>query len=297
MPDKVVLGVHSRVDPNTVGSFDQFVDGHAWISVNRNGVIEHYGLWPDEHPKVVDNGPATDIRIGMESHLTPTASRYYGLSPDQVTKLDSALKENVTWGYTNTCASWASETVNKVTGKRLDASELLITDTPRELIESIRAAERREPSSPAQPLPPPDPKEKGSSLRPLGDASRQLHQQATAAVHRLDAAMGRTPDESSDRMSASLANLARSSGLERIDHVVLSVGNAQSPPGQNVFVVQGRLDDPGHLRAHMSTDIAVQTPVSESLQELQTLDRQLTESRVQPEPTQARQESHHRVIG
>lgn len=37
MSDKVVLGIHSHVDPNTQGSFNQFVDGHAWISVTRNG--------------------------------------------------------------------------------------------------------------------------------------------------------------------------------------------------------------------------------------------------------------------
>jgi len=297
MPDKVVLGVHSRVDPNTVGSFNQFVDGHAWLSVTRNGATRYYGLWPDEHPNVIDNGPATDIREGMESRSTPSASRYYELSPEQVVKLDAALKENVTWGYTNTCASWASATVSKVTGKRLDASELLITDTPRELIESIKAAERREPTSPMHPLPPSDPKDKTSSLRPLSDAAAQLHEQAIAGVQRLDAAMGRTPDESSERMSASLAKLARSSGLERIDHVVLSAGNAHSPPGQNVFVVQGRLDDPAHLRAHMSTDVAVQTPASESLQQLQKVDQQLAEGRAQPDPAQVQQESHRRMIG
>ena len=45
--DRVVLGIHSHVDPNTEGSFNQFVDGHAWISVTRNGQTETYGLWPD----------------------------------------------------------------------------------------------------------------------------------------------------------------------------------------------------------------------------------------------------------
>ncbi len=297
MPDKVVLGVHSRVDPNTVGSADQFVDGHSWLSVTRNGATQYYGLWPDDHPRVVDNGPGTDIRVGMEARSTPTASRYYELTPEQVAKLDSALRENVAWGLTNTCASWASETAAKVTGKRLDAGEFLITDTPRELIKSIREAEKREPTSPSHPLPPPDPKEKSSSLRSLGDASTQLHQQATAGVHRLDAAMGRAPDESSERMSASLANLARSHGLDRIDHVVLSAGNAQTPPGQNVFVVQGRLDDPAHLRAQMSTNLAVQTPVNESLQQLQKMDQQLAESRVQQDPALLQQESPRRMIG
>ena len=56
--DKIVLGIHSRVDPNTEGYFNEFIDGHAWISVTRNGRTETYGLWPDDHPNpnVKDNG-------------------------------------------------------------------------------------------------------------------------------------------------------------------------------------------------------------------------------------------------
>lgn len=149
MSDKVVLGIHSHVDPNTQGSFNQFVDGHAWISVTRDGQTTFHGLWPDDHPRVEDNGPRSDIREGMEARSTPSASRLYELTPEQVKRLDQALGENVTWSYGNTCASWATSTVNNVTGQSLDASELMFTDTPRELIESIRKAERLQPTSPA----------------------------------------------------------------------------------------------------------------------------------------------------
>lgn len=47
MSDKVVLGIHSHVDPNTQGSFNQFVDGHAWISVTRNGQAPADGVIVD----------------------------------------------------------------------------------------------------------------------------------------------------------------------------------------------------------------------------------------------------------
>lgn len=117
MSDKVVLGIHSHVDPNTQGSFNQFVDGHAWISVTRNGQTTFHGLWPDDHPRVEDNGPRSDIREGMEARSTPSASRFYELTPEQVKRLDQALGENVTWSYGNTCASWATSTVNNVTGQ------------------------------------------------------------------------------------------------------------------------------------------------------------------------------------
>src|SRR3546814_5400292 len=64
-------------------------------------------------------------------------------------------------------------------------------------------------------------------------------------VHRLDASLGRAPDEHSDNMIASLARLARENGLARTDHVVLERKSTRLRPGGNVFVEQGRLDDPG----------------------------------------------------
>lgn len=291
MSDKVVLGIHSHVDPNTQGSFNQFVDGHAWISVTRNGHTTFHGLWPDNHPLVEDNGPGSDIREGMEARATSSASRYYELTPEQVKRLDQALGENVTWSYGNTCASWATSTVNKVTGQSLDAGELLFTDTPRELIESIRKAERVRPTSPSQPQPATERPE--TSIPSLSNASASLHQQALAGVHALDASLGRTSDESSQRMAASLTQLARAQGLERIDHVVLGLPTGQPPRPENIFVIQGALDDPGHLRAPINIETALQPSVAESLRQIHQLDKQLAASPQQAEPaleeTQRRQ--------
>lgn len=282
MSDKVVLGIHSHVDPNTQGSFNQFVDGHAWISVTRDGQTTFHGLWPDDHPRVEDNGPRSDIREGMEARSTPSASRFYELTPEQVKRLDQALGENVTWSYGNTCASWATSTVNNVTGQSLDAGELMFTDTPRELIESIRKAERLQPTSPSQPQPAAERPE--TSIPSLSDASNSLHQQALAGVHALDASLGRASDESSQRMAASLTQLARTQGLDRIDHVVLGLPTGQSPRPENIFVVQGALDDPGHLRARINIEATLQQPVAESLRQIHQLDRQLAASPQQAEP-------------
>ncbi|MGH8037613.1 MAG: XVIPCD domain-containing protein [Stenotrophomonas sp.] len=293
MTDKVVLGIHSHVDPQTQGSFNQFVDGHAWISVTRNGNTQYYGLWPDEHPLVENNGPGTDIRVGMEAGSTASASRYYELTPEQVQKLDKALGENVEWGYTNTCASWSTATLTKVTGQKLDAGELMFTDTPRELIDAIRKAERIQPTTPSHPQPPPDPKQQGSNGQSLSDASTTLHRQAIEGVTRLDASLGREPDESSHRMAASLAHLARDQGMERIDHVVLGTPTGQSANAQNVFVVQGALDDPAHRRAHMDVSAALRPSVDESIQKLQQADQRLAAAPA-VEPSQALDEVQHR---
>lgn len=146
MGDRIILGIHSNIAPDSDAAL---TDGHAWISVTQGGRTQTYGLWPDSHPYIrqqgLDNGEGSDIRSGIESGIgrEPAASRYYELTPDQLRALQGELQRDVEWGYTSTCASWASGVASRVTGERINASELLgITDTPRELSESIQELER-----------------------------------------------------------------------------------------------------------------------------------------------------------
>ena len=94
-----------------------------------------------------------------------------------------------------------------------------------------------------------------------------LYRACDTAVDTLDAQMGRSSDQASACMKASLANLAATHGLERVDHVLLSQQAPGVSAGQNVFVVQGDPANPAHLRAHMPTDQAVKTPEDTSLKE------------------------------
>ncbi|MEA5126542.1 hypothetical protein [Xanthomonas floridensis] len=82
-----------------------------------------------------------------------TASRYYTLTSGQAKELEIALKQNVTWGPTTTCAGWASDTVTSVTGNKLDATEFLSIETPRELVKTIRQLEAKQPTAPDNALP------------------------------------------------------------------------------------------------------------------------------------------------
>lgn len=113
-----------------------------------------------------------------------------------------------------------------------------------------------------------------------------LYQQARTGVHRLDRELDRKPDAVSERMAASLLLLAKENGLNRIDHVILSVGNGTTRQGENVVIVQGRLDDPVHRRAHMKTQSAIDTPVAESFQKVEAMNlaqqqqSQLSQSRL-----------------
>ncbi|WP_370659369.1 XVIPCD domain-containing protein [Xanthomonas euroxanthea] len=98
-----------------------------------------------------------------------------------------------------------------------------------------------------------------------------LHRQAEEAVRRLEQGLGREYDENSSRLAASSASLAREHGLSRIDHVVLSENTATARQGENVFVVEGALNDPAHKMAHMRTGDAIAQPVAYSLAQLQSL--------------------------
>lgn len=155
--DKVIVGIHSYI-LGADNSSDRLIDGHAWMTVTRNGKTTYYGLWPDDHGRVIRegraNGDGTDIRIGMEDPSTgypaATASRYYELSPEQVKTLDSKLAENVTWHMWNNCASWAADTVHAVTGENLKSWTVT---TPTDLVEKINKLEAKQPTSLTAPKP------------------------------------------------------------------------------------------------------------------------------------------------
>jgi len=86
-----------------------------------------------------------------------------------------------------------------------------------------------------------------------------LYQQARGAVHKVDAQIGRIPDQRSDNLSAAVAVAARSSGLKQIDHVVMS------DDGSKAFAVQGDLrSTTKHIAQPVETAQAVQTSIAQS---------------------------------
>ncbi|MGV8961701.1 MAG: XVIPCD domain-containing protein, partial [Stenotrophomonas sp.] len=95
------------------------------------------------------------------------------------------------------------------------------------------------------------------------------------------------------QLAASAACLAKESRLPRIDHVALSGETGLVRMGENLFVVQGELNDPAHLRAHMRTDDALAKPVEQSLAQLLTLNeaqrQQQAPQAAQPEQVVAEQ--------
>ncbi|QBL39338.1 hypothetical protein MG068_01940 [Stenotrophomonas sp. ASS1] len=107
-----------------------------------------------------------------------------------------------------------------------------------------------------------------------GHPDHALYQQIREGVEALDAKHGRSFDEVSERMTASLLVLAKDNDLERVDHVLVSNATREHPAGHMLFVVQGEPSNPAHQRAAIPTEMAAQTPVEESLQQFDSVSRE-----------------------
>lgn len=139
----IIIGVHS----NVAGDDKDFTAGHVWLTITQKGSTTFYGLWPDAHPRTVDNGDASDIRIGLELAAKSVASRYYNLTDDQANLLNFLVKANAYWFYTNNCSSWVSQVVLEVVGEDVDADDYFGIETPRELGRNILLLEKKDPTS------------------------------------------------------------------------------------------------------------------------------------------------------
>jgi hypothetical protein len=126
-----VLGIHSNVAPGA-----EFTAGHAWITTASwtggiSPVITSVGLWPDEHPRTIDNGDASDVRYGLESSNYGKNNRFYLLKPSQYQQLLNYITADHHWGYFNTCADFVEGAVRSVIGENVDASDGYVFGTPR----------------------------------------------------------------------------------------------------------------------------------------------------------------------
>ena len=99
-----------------------------------------------------------------------------------------------------------------------------------------------------------------SSLRidQAGHPGNALFNDAQRGVHAQDTRVGRASDQSSDQLAGSLAAQMHAAGGRRIDHVLMS------NDASNTFAVQGKIDDPAHLRVNVDTMLALNTPLEQS---------------------------------
>jgi predicted ABC-type ATPase len=160
--------------------------------------------------------------------------------------------------------------------------------TVKEILEIMQTS----PSSPSPSLPKPgsDKDDAPGTNTPnksaqLGHPSSSDHpfhsvfNQVAAHVNKEDEKQGRKPDEKSDRLIMSATALAVDNGMHKIDHMVFSKENPARgiKVGENVIVVQGGLLDPAHERADMKTAVAINTPVEQSLKQMDVTHQRQTQ--------------------
>lgn len=101
-----------------------------------------------------------------------------------------------------------------------------------------------------------------------------LFDAALAGVQRMDRAMGRTPDEASERVAAALAAEWRAQGARgTIDGVVLGQQGPRAAAGDYVFAYSGSPERPNDFIG-VRTAEAVRTPVEQSLARVEQIERQ-----------------------
>lgn len=112
-----------------------------------------------------------------------------------------------------------------------------------------------------------------------GHPDHRLYRQALKAVYRLDAELGRRPDEHSERLAASLVASARKDGLKAIHRVVLSDDRGQA------FGVQDGAFPCWRKTTHVWVEQAIHTLVSRS-------SRQCDDLRARAQPPRTHQPEH-----
>ena len=141
-------------------------------------------------------------------------------------------------------------------------------------------------------LPPPSPLLPTNDPRQASSADHPLWLQTHAAVSRLDARLGREPDQSTDRLGMALLVVARENGMCRIDEPVLSVD------ARYASAVQGEPHAADRQIARTETAQAVATPVETHLQALEGVNQRLADSaQAQQQEAQVQEQAVSKAMG
>ncbi|MBB3855543.1 hypothetical protein FHY29_000918 [Xanthomonas arboricola] len=121
---------------------------------------------------------------------------------------------------------------------------------------------------------------KAQEMQSPGQAQGAGSQLFNDAVVRLDGQrerLGLHDDTAFLNTAASVAARASSDGLQRIDHLV------PNRDGDSLIAVQGRMDDPAHLRSHVQTASAANEPAHGNVDQLQQHNQQQSQQSTQQE--------------
>lgn len=141
-------------------------------------------------------------------------------------------------------------------------------------------------------LPPPSPLLPANDPRQSNSADHPLWLQSHGAVSRLDASLGRQPDQSTERLGMALLVAAKDKGMCRIDEAVLS------DDARYAFAVQGEPHAPDRQIARTDTAQAVATPVEKQLETLESVNQRIADSaQTQQQEAQVQEQVVSRSMG
>jgi hypothetical protein len=106
-------------------------------------------------------------------------------------------------------------------------------------------------------------------------------EQIRCGIREIDRSHGREFDELSERLSHCLLAEAKHQHLSRVDHVLLSLPDQVTGKPENIFLVQGKMDDPAHLRMYVNIEAAIQTPIAASDERLEAVNQRLAQEQMQ----------------
>ncbi|WNH44545.1 MULTISPECIES: XVIPCD domain-containing protein [Xanthomonas] len=275
--------------------------GHVYYAIDDGTTKNSYGFAPKHHGDY--SGPGKVVKNDVKDYKDPYYSRTMEIDKAQYDKLKDFGADPKKYGFdmeyngaTNSCIDFTWGALNHAGLHRRDRHGVIDEKFEGDLKplnneDDIRSIPAPKPGSELNkehhnPMPEQKfwqkaiseneaPGARGASEVLAGARPEiprdPLLQQAESAVVKLEQGLGRDYDGNSAKLAASAAYLAKQSGLSRIDHVVLSQDSRNVRAGENLFVVQGALNDPAHLRAHMRTEDALRKPVEETLAQLQAL--------------------------
>ena len=276
--------------------------GHMYLSIEHGGNTNSYGFAPVKHG--ASSGPG-EVKIDdLQNYVDPYYARTLEISKEQYEKIRTYGLNPEKHGFNleysglgNSCIDFTWGALNHANLHRQTrgsddktfegavrplSNEADIKSIPAPFPNSRLNQETRN-EMPSRTLKqwlisendgPQGRGEAGAvALRPSdqGHPDNALLGQIRGKVAELDAANGRSFDQTSEQLSASLLVLAKDNGLTRVDSVLLSERTAHTPAAHNVFIVQGDRGDPAHLRAAMPTALAAQAPVEASFERVEQL--------------------------
>ena len=264
--------------------------GHMYLEVAHGNHRESMG-WQPTDPLPGGGYRGEPVDTDVRTYKEPYYARTLEITQEQFGKLREYGAAPLRYGMdpkydpmTNSCTDFAWGALNhaglhaRALGVEFESFEG--KSHPRDNIPHVRSIEPPFPNSPLnKEVRNPAPRQTFQQWL-FTDNDSVMGNQIAQGVAALDASHGRTPDEASERMCGSLFCLVKENGLSRVDHVLLSKADAQGQSGTNVFVVQGEPSDPAHLRASISTAVAAQTPLQESMERAERIVQSQTSAQV-----------------